>query len=312
MNPTTNISTRISTYRIETPFQIWLFFIVDLSTLVCTLFVLYHLIADRTLRTALHNHAVIIILILTLAMTSVDIPLQLQFYITGSVRPATDLTCRFWWLIDWANSYIIGVLLLFASIERHILIFHSALVATFRKRLIFHYIPLSSVITFMLIFYGIAIFSPICTNSFNFTANLCGLTACYQSMTGFVMIEQIGFGALSYILIVVFNMTLVIRVIKQKYRLHRIVQWSKQRRLVLQMIALSSLFFFFSAPVTIIYIVRLVGPTYWGESVLSILYYLSYYAILLLPFVCLGNIPQLKQKLIHCIPRYRRIATLAI
>lgn len=293
-------------YRIEQTLHFWLFLISDVFAFICTVFVFYHLVTDRQLRNALHNHVLIIILLLVFTFELIDIPLHLQFLSTGIVRPTEPIICLVWWFIDWGSYYTIAVLLVFASIERHIIIFHSQLVATKRKRLIFHYFPLVMIMLIMVTFYSLAIFAPVCKNTFDYTVDLCGTHACYGTISFFVAVEQIGFGAISSCLIAIFNMALVVRVVRQKYRIHRSVQWRKQRKLAVQMIALSLLYLIFSLPLTIIYLVRLFGTPDWAGKALPIFFFLSYYAILLLPYVCLGNLPRLWEKLKKCNPRQRR------
>ena len=159
--------------------------------------------------------------------------------------------------------------------ERHILIFHSQLVATRRRRFIFHYLPLLAITLCMMIFYIIAIFTPICESTFDYTSNVCGVLACYGSIRFFAIVEQLGFSSTSSCLIVLFNMTLLARVIRQKYRIHRAVQWRRQRKLALQMIALSLLYLIFSLPITIIYLVLFFGSSDWADEYVAIFYFLS-------------------------------------
>jgi hypothetical protein len=144
--------------------------------------------------------------------------------------------------------------------------------------------------------------------TFDYTATLCGVHACYGKIEIFVIIELIGFSGLSSCLIAIFNMALLIRFIRQKYRIHGLVQWKKQRKLAGQMITLSLLFLVFNFPLAIIYLVRLFGPPDWASQVLSIFFFLSYFSILLFPYVCLGNIPDLWKKLNKCNARQRQVA----
>jgi len=247
-------------------------------------------------------------LFLTLIYEVVDIPLHLQFLSTGIVRPSTPILCLIWWFIDWGFYYTIAVLLVLASMERHILIFHSQMVATIQKRLIFHYFPILVIMVLMMTFYIIAIFAPICENTFDYTADLCGSHACYGTVPFFVAVEQLGFGATATCLIAVFSMTLLVRVVRQKHRVHGAVRWKKQQKLALQVISLSLLYLTFSFPVTIIYLVRLFGQPDWGSEVLPTFFFLSYFAILLLPYVLLGHLPDLWKKLKKCTARNQRRA----
>ena len=147
-----------SQYEIDSTVRFWLFLISDILSFICTIFVLYHLLRDRHLRAALHNHAIIIILFLTLTVQLIDIPVHLQYLNTGNVYPALPSTCLLWWFVDVGIYYTATVLIVFASFERHILIFHAHLVATRRRRWIFHYLPLLVITSFMIIFYIVIIF----------------------------------------------------------------------------------------------------------------------------------------------------------
>jgi hypothetical protein len=312
-NDSSNWYSYSSDHQIDSKLHFWMFLIADVFGLICTVFVLYPLVAERQLRKALHNHVLIIILFLVLLYELIDIPLHLQFLSTGIVRPSTPTLCLIWWFIDWGNYYTITVLLVFASIERHILIFHCQMVATKRKRLIFHYGPLFMILLFMVTFYSIAIFAPICDSTFDYTSDLCGTHACYGTIPFLALVEQVGFGTISSCLIAIFSMALLVRVVRQKYRVHRIVQWKRQRKLAVQMIALSLLYLTFSLPITIIYIVRLSGQSDWADNVVSLFFFLSYFAILFLPYVCLGNLPGLWNRLKNCDPRQRqRVAVVPI
>jgi hypothetical protein len=222
----------------------------------------------------------------------VDIPLHIQFSFTGVVRPTTPTFCLVWWFIDWGFYFLLIALLLFTSIERHILIFHSQMVATKRKRLLFHYLPLFFIVLFMITFYVVAIFAPICENTFDYTSDLCGGIACYGSIPFLVMFEQIVFSVIGSCLIAIFNLLLLVRVIWQKHRIHQVIEWKKQRKLATQVISMSMLYLLFSLPVTIIYIIRLFGQPDWAMEVVSIFFFLSYFTIIFLPIVCLATLPQ--------------------
>lgn len=306
-NDTDNWYSDNPAYEMQHTLQFWLYLISVIPAFLCSAFVFYHLLADKQLRNALHNHVIIIILFLAFTYELIDIPFHLQFLSTGIVRPSKPVTCLIWWLIDYGSYYTITVLLVFASIERHILIFHYHLVATRRSRLIFHYIPLIVITLSVMTFYSVAIFAPICENTFDYTIDVCGIHACYGDIRFFLVVEQIGFSALSSFLMAIFNMALLVRVLLQKYRIHRSVRWKKHRKIAVQMIALSLLYLIFSFPSTIVYLVRSFGPADWGDSIVEVLYFLDYYAVLLLPYVCLGNLSDLLKKLKTCIPR-RQVA----
>jgi hypothetical protein len=107
-------------------------------------------------------------------------------------------------------------------------------------------------------------------------------------------------------------MTLLVHAVWQKHRLYRSAEWEKQRTLALQVTSMSTLCLGFSTLLTIIYIVRLYGQSGWTNAVLPISFFLSYFAILLLPFVCLASLPELRNKVKRLDPRRWRAVEIAI
>ncbi|CAF3931916.1 unnamed protein product, partial [Rotaria sp. Silwood2] len=93
-------------------------------------------------------------------------------------------------------------------------------------------------------------------------------------------------------------LSLLIRVLWKKSRLHRSIQWRKQRKMTIQLLSVSILYITFSAPgvfLNISYefgVSRAVGITF-----MSYAYFFSYYIVFPFPFVCLGTLPELKKKL---------------
>ena len=291
----------------------WLFLAINTPAVICSFFVLYHLLTERSSRQALHNHAIIVILIFNLIYQLIDIPLHLQYFRTGLVRPAMSILCLFWWFIDYGFFFINLVLLMWSSFERHIIIFHAWIVATLWKRLFFHYLPICMIVLLILSFYGVAIFTPPCQNEFDFTADLCGMAGCYDSLPFFGLIERIGWAIVPTILIVIFSVVLLMRVVLQKYRVHRVVEWRKQRKLTLHLITISAIYLCFDGPLTMISLVRLSGQPRWAHDEYPIFFYLSYLPILLLPMACISSLPGLRNK-VRCFDRRRsrRISTTTI
>ncbi|CAF1227609.1 unnamed protein product [Adineta steineri] len=230
----------------------------------------------------------------------------------GIVRPSSSTLCLFWWFIDYGFFFLNLVVLMWVSFERHILIFHSWIMATQRTRLLFHYLPIFVIILFLIIFYGIAIFVPPCQNTFDFTKDLCGMGECYSSLPFFGLIERIGFAIIPMFLIVIFSMSLLVRVVWQKYRIQRAVDWRKQRKLTVHLISMSLVYLCFDGPLTMINLVRLCGQPNWAHDLWTVFFYISYFPILLLPMICLGSLPELRKKVTGLNPRQRQPVAAAI
>jgi len=280
----------------------------DVPALLCCIFVLYHLLSKKDLREAIHNHVWIIILLLLIVYEVIPIPQHLQYFMTGVVRPSTPMYCLVWWFIDWGFYYTISVLLLFASIERHFLIFHSQMTATTRKRLIFHYLPLIVIILFMMVFYIVAIFAPGCESTYDYTVDLCGMYPCSGSMLFFQIFEGVVFSIVLPIILTITNLILLIRVVWQKYRVHRSVQWKKQRKLAIQVIFMSSIYLLFNLPPTIVYLVRVFRHSASEPALPRILFYYSYMPTFVLPFGCLTTLPKFWDIMEKLDPRKRQVA----
>jgi undecaprenyl pyrophosphate phosphatase UppP len=82
------------------PLRFWLLFISVIPSITCSLFVLYHLLFDQTLRHALNNHTIIVLLLLALVFQLIDVTWYLDFIRRGIVWPQTPARCLVWWLVD--------------------------------------------------------------------------------------------------------------------------------------------------------------------------------------------------------------------
>ncbi|CAF1115752.1 unnamed protein product [Adineta steineri] len=145
----------------------------------CYLFVFYHLLTERNRRKSVHNHAMIILLFYNFLIVTVDLTMTLDFNRLGYVQLFTPAICNIWQFIDHGIWYGAVSVMFWTSFERHILIFHPNLVATTRKRLFVHYIPLAffSLYTPILFFYLIFLHS--CGQTYVSTKIRCGSICLY-------------------------------------------------------------------------------------------------------------------------------------
>jgi len=141
------------------PLRFWLLLIFVIPSITCSLFVLYHLLFDQTLRRALNNHTIIVLLILALVFQLIDVPWYLDFIRRGIVWPQTPARCLVWWLVDLGFYNTASIILAWASIERHILVFHDQWVSTRKKRFFVHYLPLIILLLYATIYYTVLITS---------------------------------------------------------------------------------------------------------------------------------------------------------
>ena len=72
--------------------QFWTMLLFDIPSLSCTIFLLYHLLVDRRVRQALHNHVIIILLSLILIIQIFDNPLHIDANRIGGKRNSLPIT----------------------------------------------------------------------------------------------------------------------------------------------------------------------------------------------------------------------------
>ncbi|CAF0945566.1 unnamed protein product [Adineta steineri] len=247
----------------------WLYQGFQIPSILFGVVILYYLLMDRALRNALNNHVII-------AMVSVG--LILQFFdvtaLTYITRTGTELVSTKAFCLAWVSIRSIGFpgvinLVAWASIERHILIFHANLVRTKTKRFFF---SLSSV-------------GHLHDDSWPY----CGYYSCVT------VNPSVAFVAL------------IIRVLVSKCRARQRIQWRNYRKMAIQLLSISFLYIVLYCPPIFLYVAYLAGLkqiaaiSYYSDS-----NYFGYYAITLTPFICALSLPELRMKFKICFPCCRR------
>jgi hypothetical protein len=289
------------------------YIIFEIPSLTCTIFLLFHLLSNRNLRKALHNHIIIILLILTLCIETFDIPLYIDNYRFDGYKnsfPITPSICLMWWFVDFGVYGAITVFLAWGSIQRHILVFHHhKLLRTQRQKLIIHYLPMIIISIYLFGFYISVIVFPPCENTFNFQSPGCGSSPCYQDVSYLGVWDYLGNGIACTFIQTIFSIALIVRVLLQKRRINQPVNWKKHRKMALQLLSISCLFLTIVFPQSLIVVIQQVGGPHmseFGSRVNSYLVYLYTFVVLLLPFICLGCLPELWPKLLFFKPKRRQ------
>ena len=290
--------------------QFWTYLSLEIPSLACVIFLLYHFLFKKKFRKALHNHVIIILLFLCLTVEILDTPLYLDAYLhdgRNSFVPSS-IICLIWWLLDYGVYSSLNLFLAWASFERHILIFyHNRFFSTRRKRIIFHYLPLGMISIYSISFYtGVMIFPP-CVNIFNYKAYSCGSSPCYTEIAWLsdwdTLINQ-----MMFILIeAAFNVCLLVRTIYQRYRVQRSVHWRKHRKMTIQLLSISFLSLSISLPIALFTVIQntIPGMENFAADMSLYFYFLGPFVVLLLPLICLASTPELWPKRWIC-ARQRR------
>ena len=277
-------------------FKFWSYLIFLIPSIFCSFFAIYHLLSNRTLRLSLNNHVIIVLLIIGLLPQVTDYPWLLYYYSHGGTWERSLIFCQIWGFIDWGIYVTQIILFAWATIERHILIFHDRWVSTKKKRLFVHYLPLFLLLLYCLILYTVVYLFPPCQNVVDYFYVTC-VSACLFDDYVFSMFDVVAHETIPICLVIIFSITLLLRVLWQKYRIGQPIQWRKQRKMTIQLLAISLLYAIFFLPFAIVDVML-----YWGypvEELVDIREYalfLSYFTTPFYPYICIASIPNLRTK----------------
>ncbi|CAF3629765.1 unnamed protein product [Rotaria sp. Silwood1] len=171
-------STEISLPRVV---RFWILLLFDVPSTICTFYVLFCILIDKRLRSAVKNHVLVVLLILGLGTQLIDVPFYLNFTVHSSVIPSNSSVCILWWFTD-IDMYDGGAILLaWTAFERHIIVFHNQWISTRNKRIFVHYLPLIFLILYIFIYYIYAFYYFPCENNYDYTLPFCNGYPCYLS-----------------------------------------------------------------------------------------------------------------------------------
>ena len=265
------------------------------------LFVGYHMLWPiPTFKTTPSLHVIVLLLALNIIQLLCDMSFSLQYLNTGVVRPSITATCTIWVFIDSWTYYLSLLLMAWASFERHLLVFHSHLFNTPRRRFLFHYLPVIAICAHASVYYMFVDFFYPCVNNFDYTVAFCGLL-CYMNLATPKLfgIEMMLHQVLPTFLIGFFSIGLIVRTFLSRRRLQQSIEWRKYRKMIVQLLSISITYLLFSLPFSLNPIAQLLGrPTPFASDVyLNVFSYWSYGICIFLPFVAAASLPNLKERL---------------
>ena len=269
--------------------RFWVLLPCGVLSVGCCLVLLYYFIRVPKLHRALYNHVVIILILLELLYLIIDIPLYLNYLRLASAWPAIPSTCLMWWLSANGLHETITILVAWAALERHVLVFHHQWLLTKKKRIYVHYLPIASILLYAVGFYGATIFFPSCQHLYQYTEEWCA-TPCLFNNATFAIYQLLVNEILFTVLIILFSFTLLVRVIRHKQTcLRQPLQWRKHRRMTVQLLAIASPYFLFHLPEMIINVSKPFDFTSEnGRTVEMYMNFVGYAPELILPLTCLA------------------------
>ncbi|CAF1218307.1 unnamed protein product [Adineta steineri] len=276
--------------------------IFDIFAIVLSIVIFCYFLLNRQARSKQKNHGWLILLIMNFFQLILDLPMPMSYYYLGTVWPTSNIYCTWWIWCEYSVNSISLFLMAWISIERHIIIFHphAMLHASWRKRIFHFLIPIFCLIWAPLFFFVVVVINPQCTNVWDYNLITCGIP-CYFTINILVQFDFIFDIVFPIIIIMIANLTLVIRVLSRR----QAVNWRRHRKMVLQLWIVSSLYMGFWLPTTITQLIQMtIMPTFMIDQ-LATMQFVIYFIPLLLPMICLSALPELVKKIMDFI-RFRR------
>ncbi len=293
--------------------RFWTYLTADILSVNCTLFVLYYLLFDRTLRHALHNHVIIVLLIIGLINELTSIPWNLYRYQSGVPLIKSRLFYLSTFFFDYGFFTTQVILFAWATIQRHILVFHDQWLSTKKKRFFFHYLPIISILIYCFVYYFVITFVPFCRNTF--VSFLAGghIIPCVYGNKVLAAWDLLVHQLFSTLIIVIFSIALIIRVLRQKQKMNRPILWQKHRKMTIQLVSISVLYLTFNSPWTLILFASQYGlPVNVARVYTFYGLYVRTYVVFLFPFACFASSSELqdkfKKRFLCCRLRYEIVA----
>ena len=287
--------------------RFWLFIIPLIPSLVVTIFVLYHLLNNQALRRALNNHVIVLLLSCGLIDELTDVIFSIHFYRTNTALSSTPAFCFTWVYCSTSMMISVYLLMAWASIERHILIFHSGWLSTTRKRLFFHYLPPAICILWPLSFYFVVFFIVPCDVSLKYNVKNCGRTGCITALPRLALFDSIVNFIMPPFIIVIFSVSLLIRVIWHKYHMRQRVEWKNYKKMAVQLLPISVIYIVLLWPIMILYALYSAGlPKDIASDYYSVGVFTNYWVIMFTPLVSAVSLPELRSKCRNIILFWRK------
>lgn len=285
--------------------KLGLFITLAPPSLICNSILVYYLIADQTLRRALHYHSLLALLLLSLLTNLIEVPRIIHYLHVGIVLPQSSINCLIWQWCDYTLFSAVNLMVLWISIERNLVIFHAHLYRSARFRFLFHYLPLISIIVYLIIFYTVVIFIASCDQRFDFKQPLCGFP-CYTTHPKISVYDIIAHSWIPLCLGVLIDIGLATRVIyRKRVGLQRGTQWRKHHKMLIQLFAISSLYLICQIPFVTVAFTQLFVEIPQSVAYVHIVYfyYLFWLLTLLLPVVCIACMSEVVTKMKNSLMR---------
>ena len=285
------VNTKENMYRVK----FYLYLILQIAAIFVTLFIFVFFAMHRALLKAPQNHGILLLLAVNLVQLLFNMPIILHFYNSGFVNPPTSLHCIWWTYFEYTIYAINGYLLGTIGIQRHMFIFNQHFLRNTWMRVVLHYLPLTFCVVYPSVFYIFAIVTYACdSNPWDYTKKLCGYGNCYLVYDKFLgTFDLFVNNCLPVLMDIVASMLLIGRVFMRKNRTGQSIRGRQQRRMLVQLFCLSSLYLVCWTPfLVVIFVNVLQDPLFMNDIQMDYFSDMLYFVYFLLPWLCLGFFPE--------------------
>jgi hypothetical protein len=310
VNNTTPIITVTTT--LPTSLFLYIFSTLMAFSILCYIFVFYHFFSIPTIRRALNNHVMFLLLGTFCVQTVFDTPFHLDYFRRGFYWPPSMTYCFILFMLDYIVYEIGTLLMVWASIERHFFVFHPLMFNTRIRRVMYHYVPLGYCFVYPIIYYTYFILFYPCSSYYDMNTLSC-VAACFLWTNNIMAYyELIVNGFIPVCMVAIFSVALLVRILWKKQQMGRQMTWRKNRKMTIQLLRVAVMFLIFNVG----YFVLALGQMVWDPSFGAdlMVWFLSVNVCapqLAFPFLCLSTVPNLKKKLKALNPwRHRRVVPL--
>ncbi|CAF3378516.1 unnamed protein product [Rotaria socialis] len=270
--------------------KFWVLLTLTIPSTICSILIFIYFYQQQR-KISIYHHLTLLLTIGSFLQLTINFPFIMAYYHRGTVIRASSSFCLWW---NWWEYSINGLLLFvmaWGSIERHILVFNRAALATRRNKLLFHILPMVVVCFYPGIFYFAVMILNTCTNQWNYDAVFCQIPCYLTAQQALATYDFIGNVVFPVSAIAIANGSLIFRIVWQK-RHHQIV-WRRQYKLTRQLVLIAVVYMAFWFPLTINGLITTFAPTSVLTSIqVNYFFFLLFMIPDLLPFTllaCLSN-----------------------
>ncbi|CAF1292798.1 unnamed protein product [Adineta steineri] len=183
--------------------------------------------------------------------------------------------------------------------------------ATSMKRFLLHYLPLIIFSIYPFIFYFVVFFVIPCDVPFNYNRQRCAHGFCLFNNAFVGTLDAIVDYIVPTFITIILSIALIIRVWHKKHRIGQRFQWKKYKKMTIQLVSISFLYFVLYLPFMILNTAYTAGlSTNIGFDFFGTSSDLSYFIVLFIPFMSVVSSPELRgkfQKITRICRRSRRV-----